>query len=219
MNLLELKDLGRLKPNAAPDEWLVRNITLRISTGDRFAITGPSSAGKTVLLRLMALLDEPDAGQVYWQDSPIDDRRVPNFRRECIFLHQRPYFVEGTVRDNLELPFRFETNHDKDYSDEWCVDKLRRIGRTPDLLDRNVQTLSGGESQLIVLLRALQLEPTVLLLDEPTASADDQLTNVIEQLLLSWWSPQKAFVIVSHRAVQVSRLVDHQLVLEQGRIR
>ena len=156
MNLLELKDLGRLKPNAAPDEWLVHNITLRISTGDRFAITGPSGAGKTVLLRLMALLDEPDAGQVYWQDSPIDDRRVPNFRRECIFLHQRPYFVEGTVRDNLELPFRFETNHDKDYSDEWCVDKLRRIGRTPDLLDRNVQTLSGGESQLIVLLRALQ---------------------------------------------------------------
>jgi putative ABC transport system ATP-binding protein len=91
---------------------------------------------------------------------------------------------------------------------------LERLGRPPSFLDLEASHLSGGEAQLMALLRALQLDPDVLLLDEPTASLDAATTERVEQLLRRWLAEApRACLLVSHDGAQLRRLAGRQLPL------
>ena len=107
--LFQLKSIGRKKPQQQSGDWLVREIDIDLASGERLALIGPTGAGKSVILRMMALLDEPDTGEVLWNGQPIANMDVPRFRRQAIYLHQRPYFADGTVEENLASPFKFRT--------------------------------------------------------------------------------------------------------------
>ncbi len=216
--LLETRSLGRRHPNGV--DWLLRDISLSVRPGERLALIGASGAGKTLLLRLLALLDRCDAGEHFWCGSSVASRAVPEFRSHCIYLHQRPALFEGSVEYNLRMPFSLSVHGRRRFDRDWTVERLRSVGRSPDLLDRNSRDLSGGEAQIVALLRALQLAPLVLLLDEPTASLDPQAAEAVEVLVRDWQAAEKmrALVWVSHDAEQARRVAERTVRMASGRI-
>jgi putative ABC transport system ATP-binding protein len=217
--LLKACGIGRRK--GGEEDWLLRGVCIAICPGDRLAVIGPSGAGKTLLLRALALLDPIDEGTIQWKSQGVSGNAVPAYRREVIYLHQRPSLFEGSVETNLRRPFALKLNQGRSFDSGRIVDLLERIGRTASFLDKSSRDLSGGEAQIVALLRALQFDPSVLLLDEPTTSLDEGTALTIEELLLRWLSEapgERAFLWVSHDSDQVRRVADRCLRMHCGRL-
>ncbi len=203
------------------DVWLLRGACMAISPGVRMAVTGPSGAGKTLLLRALALLDPLDEGAIQWKGRNVAGDAVPAYRREVVYLHQRPSLFEGSVEANLRQPFSLKVNRGRSFDRRKVLGLLDRIGRPASLLDSSSRDLSGGEAQIVALLRALQFGPSILLLDEPTTSLDDATAQAIEELLRQWLveaPASRASLWVTHDLDQVRRIADHWLRMDRGRL-
>ncbi|WP_022834623.1 ABC transporter ATP-binding protein [Salisaeta longa] len=214
--MLTLSDGGRL----LDDAWIWRGLSLTVDAGTRWAVVGPSGAGKTVLLRALAGLDRLDEGAITFQARALSDWSLPAYRAAVTYVPQAPAFVEGTVADNLRVPFSFAVHRDRSYDPARVMAYLEQLDQAEDFLERPVDALSGGERQIAALLRALQLAPTILLLDEPTANVDAARTQQIEALVNRWMdsADEAAFVWTSHDADQVERMTDRALTLPDGTI-
>jgi putative ABC transport system ATP-binding protein len=167
----------------------------------------------------------PEAGsRVYFVRlrSWICKDAVPAYRRQVTYLPQRSEFVAGTVQQNLELPFRLGVSSsrlDRTQVTRWLDD----LSMPQQTLDQPVESLSGGERQIVALIRAMTLSPQVLLLDEPTAALDPESTEKFERLVIAWRNesdhespPQRAFVWTSHDAEQVGRMTTRIITIIKG---
>ncbi len=218
-DFLRARGLWRRKPRG--EGWLLSDVRLTVRGGQRLAIVGPSGSGKTLLLRALARLDPLDRGEILWRGEAVVGNRVPDFRRHVIYLHQRPVLGEGTVEDSLQAPYRLNVHRASRFDRQRLVEWLRLLGRDAQLLTRRQRELSGGEAQIIALLRAIQLQPQVLLLDEPTAALDADATLAVERLIDVWMRQDdtaRATVWVSHDQQQAARVSTKMLALQQGRL-
>jgi putative ABC transport system ATP-binding protein len=214
--LISACGLGRKTPG---DRWLIRGVCLDVHPGDRLAITGPTGAGKTVLLRAIALLDPLDEGLIRHQGVPIDEESIPGYRKKVIYLHQRPALFRGSVADNLQRPFALQIHRGKHFDRQRILGRLEILGRDASFLDKASRDLSGGEAQIVALLRAIQLDPAVLLLDEPSASLDQGTGQAIEGLISRWLEEDaeaRAFVWISHDPQRVTRVATRRLAMRSG---
>ena len=219
VNLLEARNLGRRRPDGTG--WLLDDVSLEVGPGERIALAGPSGAGKTILLRCMALLDPLDVGEVRWQGWPIRRDAVPLFRKAVIYVHQRPALFDETVEAALRRPFSLKVHRRKQFDRSRVLGLLASLGRGEDFLDKRVADLSGGEIQIAALVRAVQLDPSVLLLDEPTAALDRGTTAAAEAMLLAWLDQaraDRALIWISHDAEQARRVGQKVVMMEGGRI-
>jgi putative ABC transport system ATP-binding protein len=216
--LITASGLGR---QIKDDHWLIRNVCLDVYPGDRLAITGPTGSGKTVLLRAISLLDPLDEGLIRYQGAPIAGESAPAYRKKVIYLHQRPALFRGSVADNLQRPFALQVHQGKQFDRGRILGLLEVLGRDGSFLDKSSRDLSGGEAQIVALLRAIQLDPAVLLLDEPSASLDQGTGQAIEGLVRRWLdedSGARAFVWVSHDPQRVSRVATRRLAMRCGQL-
>lgn len=196
--LLEARDLGR---SDRAGNWLIRHINLSIRPGERWLVSGPSGSGKTLLLRSLCLLDIPAEGKILWHGSSVAPRDVPAFRTQVMYLQQRAVAVAGTVEENLQQPFAYRhCPASLVYKREAVLAALAEIGWSASFLDRDTGHLSGGERQVLALLRAIQLEPQILLLDEPGTGLDEPTALAVEKLVSNWYSAsdRRATVWVTH---------------------
>jgi putative ABC transport system ATP-binding protein len=217
--LLEAQSLGRRRPG--DDGWLLRDINVVVRPGQRVAVIGPTGAGKTLLLRALALLDPLDQGVVRASGQPVRSEAVPSFRSTVIYLHQRPALLEGNVEANLRHPFLLNAHRKHRFDRDRVVGLLQGLVRDGSFLEKPHRDLSGGEAQIVALLRALQLDPTVLLLDEPTASLDREAVRAIEGLVDRWYAEgagRRAYLWVTHDPVQGDRVGDRILRMRAGHI-
>jgi putative ABC transport system ATP-binding protein len=146
-------------------------------------MVGSSGAGKTTLLRLLNRLDDPDAGEVLFENHNVRDYDVLELRRRVQLVGQVPVAFPGTVEDNVgpDTPLL-----------------LVRVGLDPDLATRQADVLSVGEAQRMCLARSLALKPDVLALDEPTSALDSASKKGVEELIRELADSGLTVVMVSH---------------------
>ena len=217
--LLEACHLTRRRPDG--QRRLLQDVSLSLMAGTRLSVAGPSGAGKTLLLRALALLDPLDGGEVRFQGVTVRRDAIPRFRREVIYLHQRPALWDETVADALERPYRLAIHRDQQFQRRRIVEALEFLGRDESFLAKRAGDLSGGEGQLVALLRAWQLDPTVMLLDEPTSGLDPGTAAAVEKLLTLWVDDRpeaRATVWVTHDARQAARVADRTLLIRDGQL-
>lgn len=197
---------------------LLQPTDFTLNHGDRVSITGSSGSGKSVFLRALALLDAPGSGQILWNQQPIADAQIPHYRSHIGYLSQRPALLEGTVEDNLRFPYSLKTLRKRSFDTQAVTTLLGHAGKAPDFLAKNAMDLSGGEAQVVSLIRTLQLNPEVLLLDEPTAALDPTSSRDVEALINAWFAADnaRAYIWVSHDLDQARRMSDIHLQMDAG---
>lgn len=207
--LLDARGLHR----AVGGRVLWTELSVRVAPGERVAITGPSGSGKTLLMRSLAGLEPLEAGVLRFRGTSLERWRMPEYRSHVLLLPQRPALPEGTVEAALEAPFGFRVHRQRRYERARALGYLEPVGRGRAFLERPTDALSGGEAQLAALLRALLLEPQLLLLDEPTASLDAAATEAVEALVDAWLqrSAGRAYLWTSHDAAQIARVSDRRV--------
>ncbi|WP_312029893.1 ATP-binding cassette domain-containing protein [Actinomycetospora sp. TBRC 11914] len=202
----------RPAPDGGPPRAVLDAVDADVPVPGTTVLWGPSGAGKTTLLRLLDRLDVPDEGVVRYRGTPLDDLDPLALRREVGMVFQRPTPFAGTVRDNLRVAA-------PDAGDDRFTDLLTRVSLPTDVLDRDADTLSGGELQRMCLARTLVVEPRVLLLDEPTSALDAEPTRTFERTVADLAAAGLTVVWVSHDAAQVRRVADRVLEVAEGRVR
>lgn len=194
---------------------LLEGITIELHAGEMLALTGPSGCGKTSLLRAIAGLDDPDAGAVRFRGREPDEMGWPVFRRHVTFVHQRPVMLNATVEENLRRPLRHR-HVALDFDRDRTVALLRDLALGEEHLSQQARTLSIGQQQRVSVVRALLIEPEVLLLDEPTSALDEDARSGLEDLLRREGHRRgRAALVVTHDREQARRLCDRQMDLRE----
>ncbi|HET9066566.1 MAG TPA: ATP-binding cassette domain-containing protein [Gemmatimonadales bacterium] len=190
-------------------------VSFTVRPGESLAVTGPSGSGKTQLLRTLAGLARPTAGSIRLDQRPIDEWPMPEYRARVVLVPQRPSLPEGTVAAALADPFRLRVHQDKRFSLEQVHRYLTALDMGEAFLEQRTEELSGGETQLVATLRAVLIEPVILLLDEPTASLDAGRAERIETLVSGWLGGggRRAWLWTTHDADQITRMSDRTIAL------
>lgn len=167
--IIELHKVGKTKNG----ETILRDINLKFTSGERHILAGPSGAGKTTLLRLLNRMEDPSSGHITYEGKNIKDIPVLELRRKVGMVFQTPVIFDGTVKDNLMVPYSLGLiTHNTDEKE--LGDALNLAGLQAEFLHRNASSLSVGEKQRLNVARALINKPKVLLLDEPTSALDHE---------------------------------------------
>jgi len=214
-----LRAIALTRRDPVRDITLLHPASFGLAAGDRVVITGPSGSGKSVFLRALALLDPVDDGTIQWRGQPIARGAIPSYRRRVAYIAQRPAMLDGSVEDNLRYPFSLKVYRDVRFDRARVVELANRAGREAGFLDKRASDLSGGEAQIAALIRVLQVDPDILLLDEPTASLDPASALEIEALVDAWFAGgrgERASIWVSHDPAQAQRVGERQLVMTAG---
>jgi ABC-type Fe3+/spermidine/putrescine transport system ATPase subunit len=195
---------------------ILRVDDLGIDADEHVSVLGPNGAGKTTLLRLLAGVDRPSAGTVTL-DGVSTARGGVDLRRRIAYATQQPGLLSTSVRRNVELPLRWRRVPRKERA-RMAAAALERL-RVTHLADRPARELSGGEQQRVNLARALALDPSVLLLDEPAAGLDAATRSAFFADLEQALADRAITVVhVSHRAEEALRFSDRVVVLVAGRV-
>lgn len=220
MCLLVVRELSVPSREAGGHPPLPGPIQLTLRGGESLAVHGPSAAGKTTLLRALARLEPSASGELLFAGRPIRRHAVPHYRRTVQYLPQTAVRLPGTVEDNLCAAFTYAAAGTARFDRDQAMTLCQQLGLDGSIMGRPAHALSGGEAQRLALLRALVLQPQVLLLDEPTASLDPSSQQRVEAAIAHWRQqhPRRALVLVSHDPQQRARMTERTLHLLGGRM-
>ncbi len=198
---------------------ILKNINLKIDRAEVFALIGPTGSGKTTLIRLLDLIQVPTSGRIYFDgvDVTHSQRERLEARRRMSYVQQKPLVFTMNVYDNVACGLKWR--HEKGDITRRKVENALESVRMNNYRNRNAKTLSGGETQLIAIARALVTEPEILFLDEPTANLDPITTSRVEQVIASIIQERKtAVVMATHDMAQGQRLASSIGVLIGGKV-
>lgn len=175
-------------------------VSASLEEGSVLLIKGPSGSGKSTLLRVLARLQELVEGKVYFRDVSMLSFTPQIWRSKVHYVPQKPVAFPGTVHDNLLIPYTLRINKTKEFDGQLIQKLLVKLKLDSEIMGQNANTLSGGELARIALLRAVILNPNILLLDEPTAALDDSAKIAVLNFLKGWLEqePERGIILVSH---------------------
>lgn len=203
------KNIGKQK------RLLLDNIDISLKAGECTLLSGKNGCGKSTLLRIIAGLFKPDSALINTGLEKLNWKKAKNkLQQQIMYLYQEPYMFDGTVRQNLS--YAINTKKDKKHK---RIQKALEWAKLVDYSETQAKCLSGGEKQRVALAQAWLKEPSILLLDEPTANMDDVSRKKTEKLLASLKKQGLAILIASHDPTHFKNILDNHLILEDGKIK
>ncbi len=218
MEILKIENLSKVYGQDNTKVIALDNISLSINRGEFVAIVGASGSGKSTLLHIIAGLEKPTEGKIFIENtdlSKLGEEKMTIFRRRQIgFIYQFYNLVPIlTVQENLELPLLLDHKQNQE--------KLKEIMKVLELEDKanfKPNQLSGGQQQKVAIGRALMMEPSIILADEPTGNLDSKNSKTIfSYLKYSNRKYHQTILMVTHNE-QLALGADRIIKLEDGKI-
>ncbi len=219
--MIEMEGIRKTYKVGDTEVVALRDISLRIESGEFVAIMGPSGCGKSTLMHIMGLLDAPDGGayRLGGQEvAGLDDDTLSGLRnRKVGFVFQSFNLLpRATAIDNIALPLIYADYTDGARDRDRASHLLRLVGLHDRMHHRPAQ-LSGGEQQRVAIARALVNDPAILLADEPTGNLDTTSSEEIMTLFGELHRQGRTVIVVTH-APEVARYAQRVIRLKDGRI-
>ena len=202
------------------DHLVLDDISEHIYPGDKVVIIGPSGSGKSTFLRSLNLLEEPSAGSITFDGVEITSPKtdIDKVRRQMgmVFQHFN-LFPNMTIQKNITLaPVRTGLMTQAE-ADEKAMQLLARVGLT-EKAGAYPNQLSGGQKQRIAIVRALAMNPKVMLFDEPTSALDPELTGEVLKVIRSLADQKTTMIIVTHEMAFAREVGNRILFMDGGKI-
>ncbi|AFM25158.1 ABC transporter ATP-binding protein [Desulfomonile tiedjei] len=189
--------------------------TFVLNQGKTVWISGPSGKGKSTLLRTIARLAEPAGGDMFLQGISWQNIAALSWRMRIVYIQQKPVLFRGTVCENLRKAFSFRCRSSAVFDEKTAQSLLSRLLLPSDIMDRDAISLSVGEGARVTLVRALLVDPEILLIDEITAALDRESRDEVISLIQEWLlADGRGVVAVSHDDRLKELLPGTEIVLE-----
>ena len=214
--MIDVKNLSKSFGNLD----VLKDINEHIAPGEKIVIIGPSGSGKSTFLRCLNMMEEPTVGSITFDGTEITDPKtdIDLVRRQMgmVFQHFN-LFPNMTIQRNITLaPVRTGRMNQKD-ADELALQLLRRVG-----LEEKAQAypnqLSGGQKQRIAIVRALAMNPKVMLFDEPTSALDPEMVGEVLEVMKELAAEGMTMVVVTHEMGFAREVGSRILFMDEGRI-
>ena len=200
---------------------LFENLNIKINHGELVALVGPSGSGKSSLLHLLALLDEPTNGEIKinkMNTKKLKNEKKDKIRREniSIIFQDNNLLTDFTALENVMMPLLIKGENKQN-----ALDKAKKILKSVKILDRSSHfpnELSGGEQQRVAIARALVAETSLILADEPTGNLDYKTSKEIFNYFLKLKKLKKTIIFATHNRELANR-ADYKLFISDGDIK
>ena len=195
-------------------------LDITINKGDKMVLVGPSGCGKSTFLRCLNQLEVPDGGEVWFDgqlvNGPKTDINAVRRRIGMVFQHFN-LFPHLTVKQNITLAPVMQKLKTQAEADEQAMQLLERIGLA-DKANAYPSTLSGGQKQRIAIVRALAMDPEVLLFDEPTSALDPEMVGEVLQLMKELAASGMTMVVVTHEMGFAREVANRVVFINEGKV-
>lgn len=201
-------------------DTILNNVSLDIYQGEVVSIIGPSGSGKTTLLRCLNLLNEPDSGQIYFNENNLIDPKtnLNELRMKMGMVFQNfNLFNQKTVLQNLTIAPIKLLKMSKEDAKTRALELLLEVGME-DFENTRVEVLSGGQKQRVAIARALMMNPEIMLFDEPTSALDPEMTAEVLNVMTKLANSGMTMVVVTHEMQFAKKISDRIIFMESGDI-
>ncbi len=199
---------------------VLKDISVQIHKGDVMCIIGPSGSGKSTFLRCLNLLEKPSSGRIVFAGDDLTDKRVDlNLHRQKMGMvfQQFNLFPHMNVLRNLTCAPMMLRNVPEAQAKAKAMELLERVGLA-DRADAYPRQLSGGQKQRVAIVRALCMEPDVMLFDEPTSALDPEMVGEVLDVMKELAKASMTMVVVTHEMGFAREVSNRVLFLDEGRI-
>ena len=193
-------------------------VDLHVKKGEKVVLIGPSGSGKTTLLRCLNLLEQPTSGQVFFEGIDITDPKcdINHIRRKMGMVFQQfNLFPHLSILDNIILAPTKQKLQSREHAIENAMNLLHRVG-LQDKAKNYPRQLSGGQQQRIAIVRALAMNPDVMLFDEPTSALDPEMVGEVLDVMKQLAEDGMTMVVVTHEMGFAREVADRAVFMDGG---
>lgn len=197
---------------------VLRGVDMDVHKGEKVVLIGPSGSGKTTLLRCLNLLEQPTGGHVFFEGEDITDPKcdINRIRQKMGMVFQQfNLFPHLTILDNIILAPTKLKLQSRNAATENAMQLLNRVG-LQDKAKNYPRQLSGGQQQRIAIVRALAMNPDVMLFDEPTSALDPEMVGEVLDVMRDLAEAGMTMVVVTHEMGFAKEVGDHIIFMDQG---
>lgn len=218
--MITVKDLHKSFHTLNGTIEVLKGINQEIEKGEKVVVVGPSGSGKSTFLRCLNLLEQPTSGEIWFEGKQINTPKcdIDTLRRKMgmVFQHFN-LFPHLTVKQNITLAPVSLKLKTQQQADEQAESLLNRIGLA-EKADAYPGQLSGGQKQRIAIVRALAMEPDVMLFDEPTSALDPEMVGEVLQVMKELADEGMTMVVVTHEMGFAREVANRVLFMADGQI-